>query len=213
MDFQKLLSVFERINKKGFIKGIYNNISNGSVLTIRYLLSQEGININTSLRITSEFSRRPIMLFKENVSSNIKKELLNSKITLSFTKVTKYNDHNFLLSINYSKQQIYLKIYDNKMMLVETIKLIDFCTIVDNLKCLNFLCLVYVKNKIIKKEYYFKYIKIECFKFLSFNKFLNSLIESKVKITLDGKNNIIIFCINKKDMLLNYRKIYSYENE
>jgi len=133
--FKSLLSSFEEINKKGYINSFYNNPYNGAGLTLKHLLEKDSCIMTSAIRCTGQFSRRPIVLFAENISDKFifemadKYEFENLKITPLFSKIKRYGKYNYLLSINYSKKQIFLKIYDEKLMLLDQFVLFYFSLI------------------------------------------------------------------------------------
>lgn len=208
-DFEKLISKFEEINSKGYIKGINNNLLNSCGLTFEDLLGKkadsmffpdyEGIEIKCKQR----YSRYDINLFslsfdgpelyesnyilqkygkRKNIFS-LKKELFINFIINNMVLVN--NKYFFELKIDYENKRIYFNIYDINKKLIEKRGFIDFDSLKNRIETkLKKLALVYASKKIIDENLYFRYYKIVCFTLKRFDTFLKMIEEGIIKLSL-----------------------------
>ena len=247
-NFKSLVIKFKEINKKGYIKGINNNLINSAGLTLENLLNKKADSLffpdykDIEIKCTQRFSRYPISLFSlsfdgpELFESNYllenygkydnlikSKKILITKLKYK-EKILVYNKYHFELDIDYTKKKLYINIYDLNNNFIESRGFIDFDSLEKrtNIK-LKKLALIFASKKIINNNLWFRYYKINCYKFKNFNTFLDLIKTNDIEITLmlrigrSGKNlgknksKNILFMINKNNISKLFNKIYSYE--
>ena len=147
-------------------------------------------------------------------------------VNLLFRKKVLVNDKYFFeLNINYKEKYLYVNIYDIKMKLLEKRCFIDFDNIERRMKLkLNKLAVINGSKKKIYNYLYFRYYKITCYQFKSFDNFIKAIEDGKVKLSIilrfnksgikvgKNKNKNMIFTISQKDLNYIYDELYTYEN-
>lgn len=248
-EFKNIIKKFKKINKNGYIKGINNNLNNSAGLTLEKCLGKnvdsmffpdyEGIEV----KCTQRFSRYNISLFslsfdgpelyesnylleKYGMNDNIFKENKKLIVTLKLDKkVLVYDKYYFELKINYEEKKIYIKIYDINMNHLEDRAFIYFDSLKKRLNVkLSKLALFYASKKKVDNDLFFRYYKLECYKFKEIKSFLESLENGDVLVALilrfsrsketlgKNRNKNIQFSIKKSSVEKLFDKIYSYEN-
>ena len=207
--FHGLIQKFVEINKKGYIKGINNNLLNSCGLTFENLLSKkadsmffpdyEGIEIKCKQR----YSRYDISLFSISFDgpylfeSNYllqtygmcDREFADKKqLFINFKykeKVLVNNKYYFELDIDYENEMIFLNIYSANGEFIEKRGFVDFDSINDRIKVkLSNLAVVYASKKKINDDLYFRYYKLVCYKYRGFDSFIKLLEKNIVKVSL-----------------------------
>lgn len=245
-EFENIINEFKKINKLGYVKGISNN-TNAAGLTLEKLLNKKPDTLffpdyeDIEVKCTQRFSRYNIRLFKltfdgpylfeshylletygeyDNVYKNYKKLNVNLKIN---EKVLIYNKYYFELKID--NEKIYIKIYDKNKNFIEDRAFIYLNSIKKRLELkLNKLALFYASKKNIDDNLYFRYYKLECYKYKNMSAFIDCLNKGTVQISLIlrfsrnqnslGKNrsNNFLFSINKLKLQELFNKIHE-END
>ena len=204
---KELQQEFERISQKGYIKGIYNSLSSiGRTFENELNLPRnkecvpdyKGIEIKTR----RTYSKSAITLFTAVPNGKGKYEIERIKDTYGYPYKNdkKYkvlycdvygNKMNFggvkyqyMLEINKNDKKIHLCIYDYKGHFIEKETYWTFEYIKNKLLTkLKYLALINVWTT--KKDgwNYFKYYKIEFYKLISFDKFIELIEKGTIKIT------------------------------
>lgn len=206
--FSSIITKFEIINKKGYIKGITNNLYNGAGLTFEFLIGKEADSLffpnyyGVEIKTTQRFSRHPITLFSlafdgpDFYEANYllhtygknDNEVFNKKIliiNLQFNNPKKYGNYYFDLGVDYEKMYIYINVYDDNMKLIEKRGYINLSKIKERLEVkLRYLSVIYASKKIKEDNLYFQYYKIECYTLKNFDDFIKALVNNKLSITL-----------------------------
>ena len=233
-DFNDLIYEFKKINNKGYVKGISNNLTNAAGLTFeslinkrpdsKYLPDYKSIEIKT----TQRFSRFPISLFsltfdgpddressylqekygKNDYTYNDKKELIvNLKIK---EKVFVYNKYYFELNIDYIFKKIFINIYDLDYNYIESRGFINFDSLEEriNIKLQN-LALIFASKKIMDNDLYFRYYQINCYKYKGFNAFVRLIESGDITLVImlrNGKSDIDYGKNKNKNMIFRIEK-------
>ena len=208
-NFNDLVNQFKKINKKGYIRGINNNIVNSCGLTFESLLNKRIDSMcfpdykDIEIKCKQRYSRYDISLFslsfdgpelfesnyllqcygKENHNFDNKKELF---VNLKYgKKIHVNNKYYFELDIDEKNKRILINIYDFNYKLIEKRGFIDFDTIDKrtNVKLKN-LALVYASKKKKEEQLFFRYYKIMCLKYNGFDTFLTLLKQNVNKVSL-----------------------------
>lgn len=159
----------------------------------------EGIEV----KCTQRFSRYNISLFslsfdgpelyesnylleKYGMNDNIFKENKKLIVTLKLDKkVLVYDKYYFELKINYEEKKMYIKIYDINMNHLEDRAFIYFDSLEKRLNVkLSKLALFYASKKKVDNNLFFRYYKLECYKFKEIKSFLESLENGDVSAAL-----------------------------
>ena len=248
-EFENVIQKFKKINKMGYIKGINNNLNNSAGLTLEKCLDKKADSMffpdyeGIEVKCTQRFSRYNIGLFSlafdgpelyesnyllenygmnDNIFKENKKLIVNLKIN---KKVLVYNKYYFELKINYEEQKIFIKIYDIDMNHLEDRGFIYFDSLEKRINVkLSKLALFYASKKVIDNNLFFRYYKLECYKYNNFNTFINLLEKGDVSASLmlrfsrnketigKNKNKNIQFSVKKESVGKLFDKIYLYEN-
>lgn len=244
-----LINQFKIISKKIWIKN--ENKSWGSVgLTFEKQLNKKADSmffpdyLGTEIKCTTLNSKYPLFLFtlafdgpsfpeinrlvenfgypdKDFPDKKILFETINSKNIQNHK-----NKYNFKLEINYEEEKIYLCVYDSFQNLIEKESFVYFDSIKNHLTVkLNKMALIFAANKVINKEKYFHYYRMEIYKLKNFNTFLNLLEKEIIEVDLiarinkSGKdigryrNKNLVFKIKKEDIWKLFNRIYSYSSK
>jgi len=248
-DFENIIKKFKKINKVGYVKGVNNNLNNAAGLTLESYLGKpadsmffpdyEGIEV----KCTQRFSRYNIGLFSlsfdgpELFESNylLQKYGVNDEefpenkklvVTLKLNKKVLVNDkYYFEFKIDYEKEMIYISIYDINMAHLEDRAFIYFDSLEKRLRVkLSKLALFYASKKKIEDNLFFRYYKLECYKYKGIKAFLEALETGDVAAALvlrfsrsketlgKNKNKNIQFSIKKSSVDKLFDKMYLYEN-
>lgn len=141
---------------------------------------------------------------------------LNKKISIN-------NKYYFELKID--NEKIYIKIYNSEQVPIENRGYIYLDSIKKRfLIKLNKLALIYASKKKINNDLYFRYYKIECFKYQGIDSFIKCLEQETIKVSLilrfsrnkdtfgKNKNKNFVFTISKNELDLLFDKVYYEEN-
>lgn len=245
-NLKELVNEFKKINNKSYIKGINNNEINSAGLTFERLLGKKNDSLlfpdykDIEIKCTNRFSRYPICLFsiafegpyvfetstlldkygKEDYIFDKKRLILN----LKYNYKVKYGKFYFELKIDESINELYINIYDLDHIFLEKRGIIYLDTIKDRIATkLNNLALVYASKKKENSTLYFRYYKIECYKYKNFNTFIDMIKKGEIICTLmlrfsktmydqgKNKNKGITFLIKKNKLNILFDQIYKYE--
>ena len=206
---KELQEKFEKINQKGYIKGIYNsNSSVGRTFELELGLSENsksmpdynGIEIKTK----KKYSKSLIALFNAFPDGREKNELLRLRDQYGYPHkkdkqykclyVEAYGNKlnkcglKFLykLEIDNQKKRIYLNIYNQAKELIEKKVYWSFeylnKKLTNKLKCL---ALVHANSKRINSWEYFEYYNISFYVLKNFQKFLNLIRDGKISMYME----------------------------
>lgn len=154
------------------------------------------------------------------------KDIKTSKILHGDVYSSKCNaigrNYNFRLNVNYDLQRVELLVFNNKNNLIENQVFWPFDILKDKLyQKLKYLALIKVNTKYYNNIKYYKYEKLEVFKLISFEAFLEALktdkiwVQFKIGVFKSGKrlgqthDRGTGFQINEKSLNSLYTKIYS----
>lgn len=246
-DFENIIKKFENLNKKGYIQGINNNLYNSAGLTLEHYLGKEADSMffpdykGIEIKCTQRFSRYDITLFSlafdgpslfesnylletYGIQDTIYKDYKKLTIRLKLNKKVSI-DNKYYFELKIDKEKIYIKIYNNEGIPIENRGYIYLDTIKKRfLIKLNKLALIYASKKRINNDLYFRYYKIECFKYREMDYFIKCLKQEAVKISLilrfsrnkktfgKNKNKGLVFTISKNELDLLFDKVYYEEN-
>lgn len=247
-NFNELITKFKEINNMKYVKGV-NNLPNSVGLTFEKLLGKKADSLffpdfkNIEIKTTCRFSHYPVGLFTSSFDGPevfeanyllqnygvTDKKYRDKKILITPLKIDKKilinKKYYFELKIDYIDKKLYINIFDKNYNFIEKRGFIDFDTIKNKIEIkLTNLALIFASKKNIDGQFHFRYYKIICFKFKSFDDFLNAIQTNKIKISLclrvarsgvqEGKtkNKNLIFSIDKEDIPIIYDKLYIYEN-
>lgn len=248
-EFNEIIDEFIKINKKGYVNSINNNLNNSCGLTLEHLLGKKADNMffpdfnGVEIKTTTRFSRYNISLFSISFdgpylfeSNNLLEkygkndaEFLNKKtlfVNLKFNEKVLVNDkYYFELKIDYETKKIKVCIYDLNLNMIEERCYIYFDSLEKRIKVkLDKLALFYASKRKTGDNLFYRYYKIECFRYKGFSKFLE-LLESgdiKAKIILrfarsgndflKNKNKNMCFSIVKRNIYKLFKLIFTYEN-
>ncbi len=248
-EFNDLIEKFKKINKMGYTKGINNNLNNSAGHTLEKCLDKKADSMffpdyeGIEVKCTQRFSRYNISLFSlsfdgprlfesnyllekygmnDDIYTNNKKLIVNLKVN---KKVLVYDKYYFELKIDYENRKLYIKIYDINMNHLEDSAFILFDSLEKRINVkLNKLALFYASKKVIDNNLFFRYYKLECYKYKDIKRFLKLLEEGDISASLmlrysrnkgtigKNKNKNIQFSIKKESVEKLFDKIYSYEN-
>lgn len=224
-ELKNLQKEFERISKKGYIKGIYNSLSSiGRTFEqeLNLPLNKEPIPDyhGIELKTRRTYSKSPITLFSAVPDGELPQEVERIKNTYGYPykKDKKYKilyfeaygnklnfggiKYQYKLDIDKTNEKVFLCIFDRKGKILErkvywSFKYLEYKLITK----LKYLAIINAWTNETNGWNYFKYYKIEYYKLTSFDKFLE-LIENGI-IKLNFKVDIY------RDEL-NYGKSYDH---
>lgn len=207
-DFKKIIAIFKNINKKGYFKGITNNVINSCGLTFENLINKKADSKylpdfdSVEIKTTHRFSRYDINLFSlkfdgpDQYESNyllttygIKNKDFDKKeltVNLKFREKVLVNDKYFFeLNIDYMNKMFCINIFDLNQKFLETRGYLNFDSINKriNIKLKN-LALIHASKKIINSNLYFRYYKISCYQYKGIETFLELIQNGDVNLTL-----------------------------
>lgn len=207
-EFQKLATEFERITAKGYIKGIYNNLSSigrtfeqelGLERNKESVPDYNGIEIKTR----GVYSKSNITLFNAVPNGKEQNELkrIKDKYGYPCKKDKKYKvlyvdiyankltyggyKYQYKLDVNKKDKKIYIQIYNALNELIDNEAYWDFEYLEQRLKTkLSHLAIINAWQKKIDGWNYFKYYKINYYTLKSFSKFIKMIENGKIRLTL-----------------------------
>ena len=140
-------------------------------------------------------------------------------------KVLVSDKYYFELKIDYDKKSIFINIYDIKGIFIEKRCFISFKRLEERINIkLKKLALIRASKKKIGNDLYFRYYKISCYFFKSFENFIKMIEEDIIKLTImlrfsksnldfgKQKNKNMVFLISQNNIDKISDKIYEYEN-
>lgn len=248
-EFDKIIEEFKKLNMKGYIKGINNNLCNSAGLTLENQLGKNPDSMflpdyyGIEVKCTQRFSRYNISLFslafdgpnlyesnylletygkKDNVYYEHKQLIVNLKIN---RKVLVYDKYYFELRIDYDSKKIFIRIYDNELNFLEDRAFICFDSLDQRLRVkLHHLALFYASKSVSNDNLYFRYYKLECYKYKGIDSFIKCIEEEEVSVALilrfaksgkaflKNKNKNMLFSIRKNSLESLFNLIYYLEN-
>lgn len=160
------------------------------------------------------------MGIQDTIYKDYKKLTIGLKLN---KKVSINNKYYFELKID--NEKIYIKIYNSEQVPIENRGYIYLDSIKKRfLIKLNKLALIYASKKKINNDLYFRYYKIECFKYQGIDSFIKCLEQETIKVSLilrfsrnkdtfgKNKNKNFVFTISKNELDLLFDKVYYEEN-
>lgn len=242
-----LIKQFMNISNKRWIKSIDN--STGSVgLTFEKELGKKADDMyfpdynGIEIKCTSRYSDYPISLFSIAFDGPTFPEI-NRIVSKYGYPDKKYPDKNILFvdfffntrtlvnhryrfQLKTDSEKIYLYIYDLDNNLIDDQAFIYLKSIKDHL-CLklNEMACVYASTKKIDDLKYHRYYKINLYKLISYEKFIELLINDDLSISLESrvgksgenqgkyKNKNIVFRIDKKKLNKLFELVYTYNHD
>jgi len=244
-----LIKEFERISNKGWIKSISKSF--GSIgLTFEKELGKRADSMyfpdyyGIEVKCTSRFSRYPLYLFTlafdgptfpeidrivDKYGWNDKdyhdKKVIFAKIYYNFKNIIN-EKYKFKLDFDDSKEKLYLCVYNLEDELIEKKSFVYIESIYNHLKIkLSTLAIVYASIKKINNEKYFRYYKMNLYKIISFEKFIELLEKDIIKVSLISRmnksgvdagryrNKNLVFQIDKNKIETLFTKIKSCSND
>lgn len=208
-EFDKIIEEFKKLNRKGYIKGITNNLCNSAGLTLENQLGKNPDSMflpdyyGIEVKCTQRFSRYNISLFslafdgpnlyesnylletygiRDNVYHEHKKLIVNLKLN---RKVLVYDKYYFELRIDYDSKKIFIRIYDNELNFLEDRAFICFDSLDQRLRVkLHHLALFYASKSVSNDKLYFRYYKLEFYKYKGIDSFIKCIEEEEVSVAL-----------------------------
>lgn len=248
-EFENIIKKFKKINKIGYVKGVNNNLNNAAGLTLESYLGKpadsmffpdyEGIEVKCTQRFSGyniglfslsfdgpELYESNYLLQKYGVNDETFQENKKLIATLKLNKKVLVNDkYYFEFKIDYKKEMLYISIYNIDMVHLEDRAFIYFDSLEKRLNVkLKKLALFYASKKKIEDNLFFRYYKLECYKYKGINAFLEALETGAVAASLvlrfsrsketlgKNRNKNIQFSIKKNSVEKLFDKIYSYES-
>ena len=248
-EFDKIIKEFKKLNRKGYIKGITNNLCNSAGLTLENQLGKNPDSMflpdyyGIEVKCTQRFSRYNISLFslafdgpnlyeskylletygiRDNVYHEHKKLIVNLKLN---RKVLVYDKYYFELRIDYDNKKIFIRIYDNELNFLEDRAFIYFDSLDQRLRVkLHHLALFYASKNVFNDNLYFRYYKLECYKYKGIDSFIKCIEEEDISVALilrfaksgkdflKNKNKNMLFSIRKNSLESLFNLIYYLEN-
>ena len=160
----------------------------------------------------------------ENSQNNVSTSASDSQSKQTSKVINKSGD-NTLKSLKIDNEKIYIKIYNSEQVPIENRGYIYLDSIKKRfLIKLNKLALIYASKKKINNDLYFRYYKIECFKYQGIDSFIKCLEQETIKVSLilrfsrnqktfgKNKNKGLVFTISKNELDLLFNKVYYEEN-
>ena len=248
-EFEKIIEEFKKLNMKGYMKGINNNLYNSAGLTLENQLGKNPDSMffpdyyGVEVKCTQRFSRYNISLFslvfdgpdlyesnylletygiRDNVYHEHKKLIVNLKLN---RKVLVYGKYYFELKTDYDSKKIFIRIYDNELNFLEDRAFIFFDSLEQRLRVkLRYLALFYASKTVSNDNFYFRYYKLECYKYKGIGAFIKCIEEKDISVALilrfaksgkdfgKNKNKSMQFSIRKKSLEELFDQIYYFEN-
>ena len=178
-EFKKIIDEFTKINKRGYVKSINDQI-NSCGLTLEHLLGKEADSLflpdynGVEIKTTTRFSRYNISLFSLSFDGpnlfesnyllekygSVDDEFPNKKklfVNLKLNEKILVND------------KLYIRIYDKNMNFIEDSAFIYFDTLKKRAEIkLNKMALIYASKRKTCDNLFYRYYRIECFKYKGF---------------------------------------------
>ena len=244
-----LIEEFKRISKKGWISSTSKSFGSigitfekelGKNADSMYFPDYYGIEI----KCTSRFSKYPLYLFTvafdgptfpeiDRIVSKYgwydkdfsDKKVLFAKLNYKEKNIVNYK-YKFKLEFDEEKEKLYLCVYDLNDCLIEKESFVYTYSIYNhfNLK-LSKLAIIHASTKKKDNEKYFRYYKIDVYKVISFEKFIELLEKDIIKVSLISRmnksgidkgryrNKNLVFQIDKKNIENLFVKLYSYNSD
>lgn len=221
----KLKKEFERIAKKGYIKGIYNCLSSiGRTFEneLNLPMNKEGIPDYNGIEIKTRrtYSKSAITLFNAVPDGEKKLEVERLKNTYGYPykkdrryKVLYFDayankltfggiKYQYKIDVDRKEKKVYLCVYNRYEELIERKVYWSFKYLEKKISTkLNFLAIINAWTKEIDNWNYFKYYKIDFYILKNFKKFIDLLEDGTIKITFK-----VDICLDEK----NYGKTYDH---
>lgn len=246
-DFENIIKKFEELNRKGYIQGINNNLYNAAGLTLEHYLGKKADSMffpdynGIEIKCTQRFSRYDVTLFSLSfdgpslfesnylletygIQDTIYKDYKKLTISLKLNKKVSINNK-YYFELKIDNEKIYIKIYNSEQVPIENRGYIYLDSIKKRfLIKLNKLALIYASKKKINNDLYFRYYKIECFKYQGIDSFIKCLEQETIKVSLilrfsrnkdtfgKNKNKNFVFTISKNELDLLFDKVYYEKN-
>ena len=226
-EFDKIIEEFKKLNRKGYIKDITNNLCNSAGLTLENQLGKNPDSMflpdyyGIEVKCTQRFSRYNISLFSLAFDGP---NLYESNLKLDI-KVLVYDKYYFELRIDYDNKKIFIRIYDNELNFLEDRAFIYFDSLDQRLRVkLHHLALFYASKNVFNDNLYFRYYKLECYKYKGIDSFIKCIEEEDVSVALilrfaksgkaflKNKNKNMLFSIRKNSLESLFNLIYYLEN-
>lgn len=206
--FLKLKKEFYRISRKGYIKGITNNYSSiGRTFENELNLPENEFSVpdyyGIELKTRRTYSKSSITLFNaspdgENLFEieRIKntygypwKKDRNYKVLYVDAYANKYNfagiKYQYKIEVDRESQKIYLCIFDKCNKLIEKQVYWSFNYLEEKLmNKLKYLSIINAWDKKVDNWNYFKYYKIDFYKLINFEKFIDLIEDGTIKIII-----------------------------
>lgn len=208
-EFEEVIKKFKKIQKMGYVRGMYQNKLNAGGLTLEYLFGKEVDNKYTpdykgiELKTKARFSHYPYTLFTLPFDGPRKHEALdiaskygrssygNSSYFINTQLILNelvFVNGKFYFELRCDKEKFYINIYDNEMMFIESRGYIKYSSIIKraNIK-LKKIAFIRFSQKKKNYGYDFRYYQLICAK----------LIDAKLIIKM-LKNKQMILELNLK---------------
>ena len=245
-NIKKIAEEFKRISKKRWIKSISKSFGSigltfekelGKQADSKYLPDYNGIEI----KCTSRFSRYPLFLFTiafdgptfpeiNRIVSKYgwyDKDYKDKKVLFAKLKhneaTTVNGKYKFKIAIDDNDKKLYLCVYDINDQLIENDSFVYISNIHKHfITKFNKLAVVYASTKMLNKEKYFRYYKIDIYKSKNFNTFIELLKKDIINVSLISRmnksgidagkyrNKNLVFQISKDNIEKMFYKIYTY---
>lgn len=230
-DFKLIINEFEKINEKGYVKGVNNNLLNSCGLTFESLLdikpnsNKEPDYKDIEIKTSTRFSNYPITLFtstfnglRDNESQYIlenygifDKEFTKYKvfnISLKYNKLVKYD--NYYLKLIKKNDGIIVEVYTLDYKLIDEIAYIDYKSIQERLELkLKKMVLILASKKILNNQLYFRYYRINCYILKNFEDFKTAIKLNDIKVSISlrfDRSNELLGKNRNKGLIFSIKK-------
>ena len=198
---------FNHVRSLGFVEAI-NNDNSGIGLTFEKLIGKEIDNFPfpdfqnlIEIKTKLSYSKTPIHLFRltPNGTCFVETKRLYEKYsyyntknkaykvfngTIYSNKISKIGLYYFSFDVNYTEKKVRLLIYNSKIRMIDNSTYWEFDDLKNALeRKLHYLAIVFVWQKILNKQKYYKYFKYNIYKLSNFNTFLKLLSTGIITIT------------------------------
>ncbi len=248
-EFQNIIEEFLILNRRGYIPSVSRNLYNAAGLTLENYLGKkpdsmffpdyEGIEIKTTRRYSGyDISLFSLAfdgpnLFESNylleTYGERDKEFPEYRKLIVFLRINQKvlvsGRYYFELLIDHDQKRILIRIYDIDMNFIEDRAFIYFDSIEQRMRVkLSKLALFYVSRKKMEDDLFFRYYKLECYRYKGMDAFIHCLTHGYVKATLIltfskssknfGKNTSqsMKFQIKKSKVGELFERVYLYEH-
>lgn len=248
-DEKKLINEFHLIAKKRWIKSISKSF--GSVgITFEKELNKKADDLyfpdyyGIELKCTNRYSRYPLFLFTIAFDgptfpeinriiekygyydkNHLTKKILFTKLNC-INKTIVNNKYKFKLEIDKTKEKLYLCVYDLNENIIEKKSFVYLSSIHNHLTLkLSELAIIYASKKKIENKTFFRYYKLELYKLISFEKFIQLLELGEIDVSIIARTGInhkreekyqnknLVFQIKKNNIEKLFKKIYTYNHD